>query len=249
MSLFRPRANAGTLGLVRAGMGGVAARLQGFIDRSAAGVQLAAAIRRLKPRPPLSVLGLPRGGVTVAFEVARILKAPLDVLVVRKIGMPGQREFAIGAIAWGGIVMRDPAAARFGPDERAFEELVRHERHELERREHLYRGGLPSLDLHGTTAVLVDDGLATGSTMLAAVRAARHAGATRVIAAAPVASEEASARVAEEADQLAILLTPPFLQSVGEWYEDFTQVEDDEVRELLRRARSGELLRDTQPAD
>jgi len=217
-------------------VGATPAHFSGFADRSAAGTQLAQALGSLKLAWPVVVLGLPRGGVPVAFEIARRLEAALDVLIVRKIGMPGEREFAIGAIASGGIVVRDPSSLRFGPDARAFGELVRIEQLELARREHLYRAGRPPLDLKGTTAILVDDGLATGSTMIAAIRAARQAGAAAVIAAAPVASAAAAELVASEADETAILAIPPSLRSVGEWYEDFTQTEDAEVRELLERS-------------
>jgi predicted phosphoribosyltransferase len=184
------------------------------------------------------VLGLPRGGVPVALEVARALDAPLDVMVVRKIGMPGQPEFAIGAIASGGIVVRQlEGAPRYAGLEAQFEQLVRRERVELERRELAYRGDAPPLELQDRTVVLVDDGLATGATMMAALRAARQAGAARVVVAAPVASEEAAAMLGDEADQVAILQTPAFLVAIGEWYERFDQLEDDEVRALLRRAR------------
>ena len=183
------------------------------------------------------VLGLPRGGVPVAFEVARALKAPLDVMLVRKVGMPGQPELAAGAVAAGEVTVRQPLAGGFGPDAQQFAALAQRERLELERREHLYREGLPPLDLKGCTAVLVDDGLATGATMLAATRAARRAGAASVVAAAPVASDEAAALIHAECEEAIILEIPPFLYAVGEWYADFSQVEDAEVCRLLRQAR------------
>lgn len=210
----------------------------GFSDRTAAGLELAAAVLKLKLRRPVLVLGLPRGGVPVAFEVARALQAPLDVLVVRKVGMPGQPELALGAIASGGILVHEPRfAAHFAGSEIDFKRLAGRERMELERREHAYRGGLPPLDLRNCTVVLVDDGLATGSTMLAAVRAARSAGAAEIVVASPVASEEAAALVGSEADRVAILQTPGFLLAIGEYYENFEQVEDAEVRALLEQAR------------
>ena len=215
-----------------------ASRGMGFADRAAAGAELASAVRELILPAPLIVLGLPRGGVVVAYEVARQLHAPLDVLVVRKIGSPTQREFAIGAIATGGVLIREPAAALLDSEAREFEKLADAERVELERRERTYRAGLAPLDLRGATAILVDDGLATGSTMLAAVRAARRLGASMVVAAAPVGSDEAAARLAGEADHVAVLRIPPMLHAVGEWYDDFTQVEDEEVRELLKRAHA-----------
>ena len=216
-------------------MGGMS--LRPFADRRAAGAQLASAISRRALRAPVVVLGLPRGGVPVAFEVARALRAPLDVMPVRKVGMPGQPELALGAIAAGGVTVRQPLGyAGFEPDAREFAALADAERGELERREQLYRRGRPPLELEGKTAILVDDGLATGATMLAAVRAARKAGAARVVAAAPVASNEAAGRIGAECDDTVILRIPPALRAVGEWYTDFGQLEDREVCELLEES-------------
>lgn len=213
--------------------------LHQFADRREAGIELARRVRRLDLRAPVIVLGLPRGGVPVAYEVAQALHAPLDVLVVRKIGMPGEPELAIGAIAAGDIIVREPETrSRYGLDTATFAALAERERAELNRRERSYRGGEPPLALSGKTVVLVDDGLATGATMLAAVRAARNAGAASVIVAAPVASDEASALIAAEADELVLLEIPSELHSVGEWYFDFTQVEDAEVRALLKKGHS-----------
>jgi putative phosphoribosyl transferase len=218
----------------------------GFADRSTAGRALAAAVRKLKLRRPVVVLGLPRGGVPVAYEVARALRAPLDVLVVRKIGMPGQPELAIGAIATGGIIVREAgSAAHWAGLDIPFEQIAERERAELARRERAYRAGLPALDLHGQTVVLVDDGIATGATMVAAVRAARKAGAAFVVVAAPVASDDAFALVGGEADELAILEIPAFLLSVGTSYANFEQIEDAEVRALLERARQAETASDS----
>jgi predicted phosphoribosyltransferase len=184
------------------------------------------------------VLGLPRGGVPVAYEVAQALGAPLDVLIVRKVGMPGQPELAVGAVATGDIQLRDP---RFDAElERMgmpFSELAATAQVELQRRERAYRADAAPLDLRGWAVVLVDDGLATGSTMLAAVRAARKAGAASVVVAAPVASDDAVALVGAEADEMVILNVPRDLTSVGMWYENFAQVEDSKVRALLERAR------------
>jgi putative phosphoribosyl transferase len=206
-----------------------------FADRAAAGLALARALCKLKLRPPVTVLALPRGGVPVAFPVARALGAPLDVLVVRKIGMPGRPELAIGAIAVGGITVREPHTELSGYVLRApFEQLAAAEHVELERRERAYRGDAGPLQLAGRTVVLVDDGLATGCTMLAAVRAARKARAARVIVATPVASDEALALVGGEADDTIALKTPPDLFAIGWWYRDFEQVGDAEVRALLR---------------
>jgi predicted phosphoribosyltransferase len=209
-------------------------RNHSFTNRKAAGVELARALKQRKLQPPLTVLGLPRGGVPVAYEVARALGAPLDVIVVRKIGMPGQPEFAIGAIAPGGIIVREPdPSAGFGNPDPHFDRLVLREQRELARREHEYRaGGLP-LDLRGKTTVLVDDGLATGATMLAAIRAARRAGAARVIVAAPVASTEAATLTSQNADGTVFLETSADLASISQWYADFAQVTDAEVRALL----------------
>ena len=208
-----------------------------FADRRAAGRQLAAALAKLRLQPPLVVLGLPRGGVPVAFEVARALRAPLDVMLVRKVGMPGQPELALGAVAAGSVTVRQRHGySGFEPDAREFAALAERERGELERREQLYRAGRPPLELTGKTAVLVDDGLATGATMLAAVRAARKAGAAAVVAAAPVGSDEGATLVGAECDRVAILEIPPSLYAIGEWYEDFGQIEDSEVCELLREA-------------
>jgi len=212
--------------------------LHQFADRTEAGIELALRVSRVRLRTPLIVLALPRGGVPVAYEVSQALHAPLDVLVVRKIGMPGQPELAIGAIASGNIAVRKPGAAvRYGPDRRTFALLAERAGAELEGRERSYRGNRPPLMLSGKTAILVDDGLATGATMLAAIRAARKAGASSIVVAAPVASDEVSALVEAEADALVLLQMPAELQSIGEWYRDFAHVDDAEVRSLLERAQ------------
>lgn len=213
--------------------------LRAFMDRHTAGVALARAAKRLQLPSSTIVLALPRGGVPVAAEVARALNAPLDVLVVRKVGMPGNPELAIGAIASGGIVIREPA---FDELPRIpglqFDQLAQAQWHELVRRERRYRGTRKLLDLAGRTVVIVDDGLATGATMIAAIHAARQAGAQKVVAAAPVASGEAAARVGAEADETLFLRVPAYLRSIGEWYDDFRQVEDDEVCALLENWQS-----------
>lgn len=208
-----------------------------FPNRHAAGVALGQAVRQLCIASPSLVLGLPRGGVPVAYEVAVTLGAPLDVMVVRKIGMPGQPELAIGAIAIDGIVVHETRAEAFLPSLPSFGHLAARERRELERRERVYRAGLPPLDLARQHVVLVDDGIATGATMLAAVRAARKLRAAAVVVAAPVTSPEAAARLAAEADDVVFLQTPRQLRAIGEWYDDFPQLEDIEVCELLARAR------------
>lgn len=211
-----------------------------FRDRAAAGAELAAAVIARRLRAPVIVLGLPRGGVPVAFAVASALGAPLDVMVARKIGMPGEPELAIGAIAAGNVLVQEPHAAHRMLHGAAFAQLIEREQAELERRERAYRRGRPPLDLQDRTVVLVDDGLATGATMLAAIRAARAAGARRVVAAAPVASEQAAALAAEEADECVVLQAPPYLSSIGEWYERFEQLDDAEVLRLLAAAGAAE---------
>lgn len=209
-----------------------------FEDRLEAGLELARAVSKRRLKAPMVVLGLPRGGVPVAHEVAKALNAPLDVMVVRKIGMPGQPELAIGAVASGGVLVREAHASSYLAERGIhFEQLAERQRAEVERRERIYRKGLPPLDLKSQTAILVDDGLATGSTMLAAIRAARQSGAAAVVVAAPVASREAYALVSAEADDVVIIQTPPFLYAIGEWYRDFRQVDDAEVYELLAARR------------
>ena len=212
-----------------------------FADRAAAGAALAGEMQQRPLRAPVLVLALPRGGVPVAYEVARVLDAPLDVMLVRKVGMPGQPELAIGAVASGDIVVRDPTIEQEVPGiAEAFDRIAAGERRELLRREQVYRAGLEPLALEGKTVVLVDDGLATGSTMLAAVRAARAGRAATIVVAAPVASPQAVDLLAPEADAIVILQIPALLFAIGEWYERFEQLEDAEVCQLLelhRRSR------------
>jgi putative phosphoribosyl transferase len=215
-----------------------------FADRAAAGVALAQEMLLRQLHPPVLVLALPRGGVPIAHEIARVLDAPLDVMLVRKVGMPGQPELAIGAVASGDIVVHDHSIERIYPGiAEAFERVAAEERRELLRREAVYRAGLGPLRLEGKTVILVDDGLATGSTMLAAVRAARAGGATHIVVAAPVASPQAELLVGAEADELLILQTPAVLFAIGEWYERFEQLEDEEVCQLLDLHRRNQTLR------
>ncbi len=209
---------------------------QVFANRAQAGRELGEALAAHRLAPPLLVLGLPRGGVPVAFEVARRLSAPLDVLIVRKVGMPGQPELAIGAIAAGGVRVRNRLLPPQVVEDATFRRLAARELVELRRRERVYRSGRAPLQLKGAHVVLVDDGLATGATMLAAIEAARHRGARRVAVAVPVASREAGNLVRAVADEVVILLTPPWLGSIGEFYEDFAQLEDAEVIRLLNEA-------------
>jgi putative phosphoribosyl transferase len=205
-----------------------------FLNRTQAGTQLATLLAtRVWGGPPV-VLALPRGGVPVALEIARTLPAPLDVMVVRKIGMPGQPEFAIGAIASGDVTVCDRTGAMVPQSE--FERLADRERVELRRREQVYRSSAGPVDLGGRSAILVDDGIATGATMLAAVRAARRMTAAEVVVASPIASAEAAARLEREADAVILLHRPHFFMSISEWYKAFEQLEDSEVRRLLESA-------------
>ncbi len=213
---------------------------QVFEDRSEAGRSLADALAPWRGAPDTVVLGLPRGGVPVAYEIASALGLPLDVLVVRKLGLPGQPELAMGAIASGGaVVVNDEVVRYLPPGSDALDAVRQREQLELERRERIFRGDRPPLDIRGRTGILVDDGLATGATMAAAVRALRKLGAKRIIVAVPVASAEARDRVAELADEVVCLSAPAWFTAVGQWYRNFEQTEDAEVSELLERATSG----------
>lgn len=209
-----------------------------YVDRFAAGNQLASAVLRLALKPPVVVLGLARGGVPVAVPVARALRAPLDVMLVRKLAAPWQPEFALGAIATGGVVVRDTSdPSLIAPED--FEAVLARQTQELERRVQAYRAARPAVQLRGSTVVLVDDGLATGYTMLAAIRSARGAGAARIVVACPVGSTNARALIAAEADDVVIPLLPSEFAAVGEWYRDFEQIDDAEVRRLLLEASRG----------
>jgi predicted phosphoribosyltransferase len=207
---------------------------QVFADREDAGRRLAAWFLRHRPGGELIVLGLPRGGVPVAYEVAKGLDAPLDVFVVRKLGAPFNREFAVGAIASGGVIVYNDEAVRgLGLDPLDVQPIVEQEQAELARRETAYRAGRPPLALEGKTVILVDDGIATGSTMRAAVDAARVMRAQRVIVAAPTASRQAIAQLEQSADVVAVLSVPEPYVAVGRWYEHFPQLDDREVVEWL----------------
>ncbi|WP_093797491.1 alpha/beta family hydrolase [Streptomyces sp. Wb2n-11] len=207
-----------------------------FTDRVDAGRRLALALRHLKAEGPV-VLGLPRGGVPVAFEVARALGAPLDVVVVRKLGVPYHRELGFGAIGEGGArVISDDIVRRSGLREEALVAVERAEEAELERRARRFRGDRPRLALGGRTTVVVDDGIATGATAAAACEVVRAQGAARVVLAAPVAAPDAVARLSTEADDVVCLSVPQMFRAVGEWYENFTQTSDEEVVALLAQA-------------
>ncbi|GIW89388.1 MAG: hypothetical protein KatS3mg108_3712 [Isosphaeraceae bacterium] len=211
-----------------------------FRDRADAGARLGEALAQkgLADRDNLIVLGLPRGGVAVAAEVARRLQAPLDVLVVRKLGVPGHEELAMGAIASGGSVVRnDEVIDNLAIPDEVFAEVVAREAEELARRERLFRGDRPPLDVRDKVVVVVDDGLATGSTMRAALRALRPLGPQARIVAVPVAAVSSCESLRDECDACACLITPEPFRAVGLWYADFTQTSDDEVRELLRASQ------------
>lgn len=212
-----------------------------FRDRAQAGRELAAELREFAGRSDVRVLALPRGGVPVAYEVAHALRAPLDVFLVRKLGLPGHEEFAMGAIATGDVVVLDDEVLRtFGVDQRSVDRVIQRERDELERRAHAYRGNEPPVNVSGCTVIVIDDGLATGATMRAAVIALRREKPRRIIVAVPVAAPETCRSFREgpdAADDVVCLRTPEPFQAVGLWYHDFDQVTDDEVRALLNSAR------------
>ena len=208
-----------------------------FRDRSEAGQALAQELGAYTGRDDVIVLALPRGGVPVAFEVARALQAPLDVFVVRKLGVPGHEELAMGAIASGGVLVIEPGVIEdlaIPPD--VVTDVAAREEQERLRREREYRGDRPEPDVRDRTIILVDDGLATGSTMRAAVAALRKLHPAKIIAAVPVAAPAACADLASEVDEIVCARTPEPFRSVGSWYLDFSQTTDDEVRDLLARA-------------
>lgn len=206
-----------------------------YDDRAQAGRELARSLAGYARRADVMVLGLPRGGVPVAAQVARVLPAPLDVFVVRKLGVPGHRELAMGAIASGGIrVMNDPVLRAAGVPEQAVEEIAAEEGAELRRREDAYRGERPPLSIADLVVILVDDGLATGASMRAAVEAARLHGPARIVVAVPVAPTQAVRDLAVVADEVVCPATPPDFTAVGNHYRDFTATTDEEVRALLR---------------
>ncbi len=208
-----------------------------FRDRREAGQRLAEALKAHGNRDDVVVLALPRGGVPVAFEIARALHAPLDVFLVRKLGAPGHPEFAMGAIAAGGVqVLSQDVIAQLGISRAMVEQVAARERVELERRDKAYHADRPKAPLQGKTVIVIDDGLATGSTMEAAVSALRQSGAARIIAAAPVGAPESCRRLRAVADEVVCLETPEPFNAVGLWYRQFDQTADSEVVVLLRRA-------------
>lgn len=211
--------------------------LRRFRDRSDAGIELAAKLSAYAGDPTVLVLGLPRGGIPVAYEVARALGSPLDVFVVRKLGVPGHRELAMGAIASGGIRVLNPEVMRaLQLSELDADAVAAEEEKELLRQERAYRGEASFPDLAGRTVIVVDDGLATGSTMRAAVRAIRKLNARRIVIAAPVAAADTIRSLAGEADEIVCVNTPDTFHAVSLWYQTFSQTSDEEVRRLLEAA-------------
>jgi putative phosphoribosyl transferase len=214
-----------------------------YRDRRDAGRKLGVALSKYAGEPGLLVLALPRGGVPVGYEVARALDASLDVFVVRKLGVPGQREFAMGALASGGArVLSDDVISSLGISESAIDAVAAEEQRELHRRERLYRGQLPPLDVKTRTVILVDDGLATGSTMRAAISGLKQLSPRRIVVGVPIAAPETCHELSREVDEMVCAATPQPFYAVGLWYEDFSQTTDAEVRQLLeaRRGRSAE---------
>jgi putative phosphoribosyl transferase len=210
-----------------------------FRDRHEAGVALADRLEGYARRNDVVVLALPRGGVPVAYEVASALHVPLDVFSVRKLGVPGHQELAMGAIASGGVqVLNEDVLAWYRPSADTVDAVARVEMRELDRRERLYREGRPLLLVEGRTVILVDDGLATGSTMRAAVQAVRQLHVAEVVVAAPVGAPDTCEALRRVADDVVCVLTPDRFVAVGAWYVDFSETTDDEVRRLLRDAQA-----------
>lgn len=209
-----------------------------FQDRREAGRRLAGELSGYDGRENTLVLGLPRGGVPVAFEVASGLRLPLDVFVVRKLGVPGHEELAMGAVASGGArVTNDDVVSLLGIAEEDLEAACRRETAEVERREEAYRNHRPPLTVEGKTILLIDDGVATGSTMLAAIEALRRQGAARIVVAVPAMAPSSLPIFKRKADDVVAVITPDNFMAVGQWYDDFSQTSDEEVQGLLDKAR------------
>jgi putative phosphoribosyl transferase len=208
-----------------------------FSNRAEAGQLLAEKLDKYAGREDVIVLGLPRGGVPVAYEVARRLRVPLDVFIVRKLGVPGFEELALGAIASGGVRVLNEDVVRALPNaNELIESVTTRELAELGRREQIYRDGRPAPDISGRTVILVDDGLATGATMRAAVAALRQLGAAKIVVAVPVGAADTCREIEQEVDETVCAMAPEWFQAVGQFYEDFSQTSDDEVRQLLALA-------------
>lgn len=220
-----------------------------FENRHSAGQALAERLTRYARRPDVLVFGLPRGGVPVAAQVAAFLQAPLDVWIVRKLGVPGHEELAMGAISTGGVIdLDEDRIHELGVRATQVEDVIRRENAELERRDRAYRRGRPPPQVRGKTVILVDDGLATGSTMRAAVSALRALAPARIVVAVPVASKEACADLGAHADECVCVSSPEPFHAVGAWYRDFTPTTDEEVSMWLRRFGDGEVLGATRMA-
>ena len=210
-----------------------------FRDRRDAGRKLAQELKEYANRPNVVVLALPRGGVPVAYEVAKALKAPLDIFLVRKLGVPGHEELAMGAIASGGVrVLNDTVVDALNIPERLIDAVAEKEQRELERRERAYRGDRPKPEVRGKTVILVDDGLATGASMRAAVEALRAQDPARIVVAVPTAAPETCEAFEDTVEEVVCAETPQPFFGVGFWYQDFSQTSDEEVRTLLARAQS-----------
>jgi putative phosphoribosyl transferase len=211
--------------------------MQRFRDRRDAGRQLAEELKAYTNRPEVLVFVLPRGGVPVAFEVAHALHAPLDIFLVRKLGVPGHEELAMGAIASGGVrVLNEEVVRTLGIHEQTIERVAAAEQRTLEERERAYRGERPRPVVRGRIVLLVDDGLATGATMRAAVVALRQQEPKRIVVAVPVAAVDTCTELKAEVDEIVCAVTPEQFVAVGQWYQDFSQTTDEEVCELLERA-------------
>jgi len=208
-----------------------------FPNRAEAGRLLGLKLSKYSGRDDVIVLGLPRGGVPVAYEVARALRVPLDVFIVRKLGVPGFEELAVGAIASGGVrVLNEEVANALPNRDEIIEAVTQRETAELERREREYRDRRPSPEICGRTVILIDDGLATGATMRAAVAALRQRGVAKIVVAVPVGPPDTCREFEGIADEVVCASAPEFFQAVGQYYEDFSQTSDEEVRELVARA-------------
>ncbi|WP_448646668.1 phosphoribosyltransferase [Pseudomonas mohnii] len=215
-------------------------------DRVEAGQRLVEPLLKYAQRPDVIVLALPRGGVPVAYQVVKALDVRLDLMLVRKLGVPSNPEFAMGAIASGGIQIRNEDAMRAHPiSPAAFEAVVARETQELQRRERLYRGARPPLHLKGQVVILIDDGLATGASMMAAIRAVRLQAPARIVVAVPVAPLETVEMLSFEVDEVICPLMPEWMMSIGYWYLSFPQTSDEEVIDLLHRAWQREAASDT----
>ena len=214
-----------------------------FRDRQHAGQTLAGKLEHYRDHPDAIVLALPRGGAPVAFELARALRLPLDVFIVRKLGFPGHEEYAMGAIATGGVRVMNPDLGLFQVSRSAVDAVTAREQKEFERRERLYRGERPPVILSKRIAILVDDGLATGSTMRAAVIAVKRQDPARVVVAVPVAAPESCAELRAEVDEVVCAFTPQPFRAVGLWYRDFNQTTDADVHALLEVAWGTETAR------